>query len=213
MRPISEYFSRKHQDAFSAALPGLRKLVGIEPFAKHDKKFGAAGNTLRAYRDFSKPPSVVFRKWAAEVCGHRSTSEFSSELERHLASRAAFLRWHVTLGRGLQRVWRREEERSLKFAQQFKLIDLFIKWLSEHDFGSASVKEGFIQNANCALDRQILAKLNECLSRALPMPAPSMGHISNEHTYNFCQDLIAEFARNCGGTPLLFDYWAWKRGG
>jgi hypothetical protein len=40
-----------------------------------------------------------------------------------------------------------------------------------------------------------------------------MGHIANEHTYNFCQDLVAEFAASCGGTPLLFDYYAWKRGG
>src|SRR3990170_2530233 len=113
MRPISKYFSRKHQDTFKAALPGLRKLVGITPFANHDQKYGAVGNTLRAYRNFSKPPSVVFRKWAEEVCGHRSTSEFASDLERHLASRAAFLRWHATLARGLQHVWRREQGRPL----------------------------------------------------------------------------------------------------
>lgn len=213
MRPISVHFCRKHQQAFSAALPGLRRLVGTTAFDLHDQKYGAAGNTLRAYRGFSKPPSDVFRSWAEELIGHQSPSDFASELKRHLASRDAFLHWHATLAHQLQQVWCTEQKRPLDFAQQFKLVDLFIKWLSEHDFRSVLVKEGFIEHANCALDRQMLAKLNECLSGALPMPSPSMGHISNEHTYNFCQDLIADFARTCGGSPLLFDYWAWKRGG
>jgi hypothetical protein len=84
--------------------------------------------------------------------------------------------------------------------------------IPRRNFGSA-VKEGFINHAICPLDRQILARLNECLSGALPMASPSMGHIANMRTYDFCQELIADFAGSCGGTPLLFDYWAWKRGG
>ena len=208
MRTISEHFSRKHQQAFSAALPRLRKLVGTKAFKLHNHQYGAAGNTLRAYRAFLKPPSAVFRSWAAKVSGR-----LPSNLERHLATRDAFLHWHASLARQLQHVWRREQMTPLNFAHQFKLVDLFVKWLSEHDFGSTSITEGFIMYANSALDRQVLAKLNECLSGALPIRAPSMGHISNEHTYAFCQDLIAEFAGSCGGTPLLFDYYAWRRGG
>ena len=209
MRPISEHFCRKHQQAFSAALPGLRQLVGTKAFGLHDHQYGAAGNTLRAYRGFPKPPSGVFRAWAANLSGRLSTSD----LEHQLASRDAFLHWHAALARQLQHVWRCEQGRPLNFAHQFKLVDLFIKWLSEHGFGSTLITEGFIKYGNSALDRQVLAKLNECLSGALPMPTPSMGHISNEHTYAFCQDLIAEFAGSCGGTRLLFDYYAWRRGG
>ena len=76
-----------------------------------------------------------------------------------------------------------------------------------------AVTRGFEAHAHCALDRHTLTKLNGCLSFALPMPHASMGNILTNNTYVFCQDLISEFTRHCGGTPLLFDYFAWKRGG
>jgi hypothetical protein len=180
------------------------------PFSNHDQRYGAGGSTLRAYRTVRESPSSVFRGWAGNVC---KPDDFVGNIARHLASRDAFLEWHATLARQLESHWRKKQGRPLSFAQRFKLIDLFIKWLSEYDLGNPTLTEGFIAYANCALDRQTLAKLNECLSGALPIPAPSMGHIANENTYNFCQELVGEFAGSCGGTPLLFDYWAWKRGG
>lgn len=45
------------------------------------------------------------------------------------------------------------------------------------------------------------------------MSNPSMKDIHNHVTYTFCQDAITEFAEASGGTRLLFDEYAWKRGG
>jgi len=213
MRAIANYFSESHQKKFSEALPRLREFVGATPFTHHNQTYGATGNTLRAYRALRVPPSVVFRKWAWEICNRPLLTVFTLELEQHVSSRGEFTRWHESLARKLQNFWRAEQKQSLSYAQQFKLVDLFIKWLSEHDFNNEAVKAGLIEHANCALDRQILLRLNDCLRGALPMPSPSMGHIKNKFTYTFCQELIDEFSRACGGTPLLFDYWAWRRGG
>lgn len=209
VRPLSEHFSPVHQRRFAAAVVRLRSQIGRKPFAQRDGTYGAAGETLRAYRNWRIPPGQVFRGWAAGICerleGHA--------LHRSLQSRAEFLQWHAFLAADLQAYWRSRQKGELRFAYQYKLVDLFIKWLSGHDFGDPLITQGFVEYANCALDRQVLTKLNECLSGALPMPAPSMGQIENRHTYEFCQDLVAEFSASCGATPLLFDYYAWKPGG
>jgi len=135
------------------------------------------------------------------------------DLAATLSTPESFQTWHDSLANSLQKHWYRHEHRRLSFAHQYKLTDLFIKWLSRHDFGSPQVSLGFEKYANCALDRQTLAKLNECLSLALPMPAPSMGHILGPTTYRFVQSAVAAFSAHCEGTPLLFDYYAWKKGG
>jgi len=209
MRPISDYFSPKLQRDFKRAVPTLRRMLGRVAFQDRDTQFGVSGETFRAFRDCSNRPSELYRCWAAGVCEKLSPQS----LDGHLRSRQSFMAWHGALAEDLQAHWRKHEDKELSFAHQHKLVDLFVKWLSGHSFGLPTIPIGFAAHANCALDRQTLAKLNECLSYALPMPAPSMGHILSDRTYSYCQELIAEFTVHCGGTPLLFDYFAWKRGG
>ena len=209
MRPLSHYFAPELQREFTEALPDLRAQLGRLPFARRDRQLGVGGETFRAYRNWTYPPSTTYRTWAAQVCKRLSPQY----LQQQLISQTAFDAWHTSLATSVQDQWRITEGKDLSFAHQHKLVDLFIKWLSGYDFGTPIISAGFEAHAKCALDRQTLQKLNECLSTALPMPAPSMGHILTKTTYLFCQELIAEFSMSCGGTPLLFDYFAWKRGG
>lgn len=209
MRPLSHYFNPELQRQFTEALPCLRAQLGQTPFAEHDYQFGIGGETFRAFRNWTNPPSETYRKWATLECNKISPLY----LQKHLNSQLSFEKWHSSLATSVQDHWRMVEKRDLSFAHQYKLTDLFIKWLSSYNFGSPIASAGFIAHAKCALDRQTLQKLNECLSYALPMPEPSMGHVTTQKTYLFCQELIAEFSMSCGGTPLMFDYFAWKRGG
>jgi hypothetical protein len=209
MRPISHYFSSLLINQFGRELPTLRRAIGVKPFQDRDEQFGVAGETFRALRGLEIQPSVLYRTWAAALCNELDTLN----LLENLGSRDAFLTWHSTLVNELSEHWRKHGGGELSFAHKNKLIDLLIKWLSSHDFGSVGVSTGFVAHANCALDRQTLTKLNECLSYALPMPAPSMGHISCKNTYDFCQSVILDFAGQIGGTRLLFDYFAFRRGG
>ncbi len=209
MQPISSHFAPELQKEFTDAIPRLRKQMGSIPFAKKDYTFGVGGETLRALSNLSNRPSDLYRTWAARVCDRLTPAT----LAKLVATAEAFEAWHAHLVADLQKEWEAREGARLLVAHQYKLVDLLFKWLSWYDFGDPAVTRGFEAHAHCPLDTQSLTKLNECLSHALPMRHPSMKNILTEHTYVYCQDLISEFTRSCGGTPLLFDYFAWKRGG
>lgn len=209
MEPINRYFSAELQRDFSRELPRLRSELAAKPFIVHDETYGVGGETFRAFRGYRKRPSVVFREWSGAQCDNLTAAFLADRLR----SRDAFEEWHGSLAVGLAVHWQRRQRRALPVAHKYKLVDLFIKWISRHSFDSKTVSRGLERYAHCALDRQTLEKLNECLSKALPVKSPSMGHIHTEETYRFCQGLIAEFTASCDGTPLLFDYFAWERGG
>ena len=206
--PMS-YIDRRAAEAFRKAVPQLKDHLGKRPFGKRDDRYGVAGNTLRAIRCRSRRPSLTFRQWAERTCNTLA----AEKLAEHVRSQDAFDCWHAALVKSLQAHWRRQEGTSLSVAHRYKLIDLFVKWLALHDFGDPRIIDGLTRHSNCALDSQVLEKLNHCLSYALPIRNPTMGDVSHESTYRFCQGLISEFAQQCGGTRLLFDIYAWKPGG
>lgn len=209
MNSLSDYFSQQHGDAFARALPALQQRVGCIPFGQRGRDFGVAGNTLRAYRGWPHPPSRVYREWAENVCADLN----ASLLGEQVATPKGFRGWHASLAKSLQLHWENQQANALSFAHQYKLIDLFVKWLSGYDFGSNQLTKALVLHGNCPLDSKSLAKLNECLSLALPIANPSMGDIHSEKTYEFCQGLIGSFAHHYGGTRLLFEYFAWPQGG
>jgi hypothetical protein len=209
MHTLRNFYCVERGTEFTGALPALRQRIACRPFRQLDTAMGVGGNTFRAYREWPVPPSRVYRAWAVSV----SQTLNSSKLAETLKTRESFLTWHETLGNSLDAHWFKQQGGSLSFAHRYKLIDLFVKWLSSHNFGVPALTEALVLHANCALDSQTLSMLNECLSLALPISKPSMGDIHSRYTYDFCQDLIGEFASHHGGTRLLFDYFAWRPGG
>lgn len=209
MKMLSYYFNPDLGERFANGLPELMNQIGKISFINRDSSYGVAGNTFRAYRGYEARPSQLYQEWAESIC-----NEFSIPmLKKQLRTREGFLVWHTYLAESLQQQWIRREGLSLSVAHKYKLVDLFIKWLSGHDLGSSVLSKYLVTHANCALDSQSLSKLNECLSFALPLSNPSMGDIQSEATYQFCQELIERFSTHFGGSPLLFDYFAWKKGG
>lgn len=209
MKTFADYFCQKQGAAFKKAIPGLRARIGATPFSPIGSNYGISGNTFRAYTGWNKRPSTIYRQWAETTCDKLDIKS----LERQLRTSDGFSVWHFSLAKSLQRDWLLAQGKPLSFAHQYKLIDLFVKWLSSHDLSSPKLSEHLIVRANCALDSQTLRKLNECLSMALPITKPSMGNIHSENTYTFCQNLIEQFSVNFGGSRLLFDYYAWRSGG
>ncbi|MEK8046439.1 hypothetical protein [Ideonella margarita] len=209
MKHLHTLYAPELVTAFKAALPALRQKISCIPFAERDARLGIGGNTFRAYQNWNNAPSVVYREWASVV---------SDTIEPHrlatvIASSDGFSSWHVSLADDLQRHWLARQGQCLSFAHLHKLIDLYVKWLSRYNFGSAEFTNAIVSHANCALDSQTINKMNQCLSLALPLSNPSMGDIHSRVTYNFCQEVIEDFAAAQGGTRLLFDYFAWQPGG
>jgi len=205
---LTTFFSQEHGERFRSALPTLREQLAVTPFGERDDHFGVAGNTFRAFRNHQVQPSVAYREWAKQICDHLDPRSLAHSLNEA----SAFSIWHSALAESLQTHWRSRQGAELSFAHLHKVIDLFVKWLSKHDFNQPRLTEAFVAHGNCALDSQSLTTINECLSLALPLTNPSMGDIHNRMTYDFCQGLITSFAHRFGGTRLLFDHYAWKYG-
>jgi hypothetical protein len=203
---MKQYINNKLATEFRRSLPRIRKnKIGQRPI-DDDSSYGVAGNTFRAYRGW-KNPSKVYKLWAKKVTANLINQQSTIDVY----TRETFLKWHTGLYNSLQRYWKKHRGNQLPLSHCYKLVDLYIKWISAHQLQDKKFLEGIVRNANCALDSQILERLNCCYSKALPIFKPSMGHIHNQNTYNFCQSLIAKFSESCGGSRLLFDYWAWQK--
>jgi len=211
MEHLPYYFSDRLGSEFRKELPKiLREKIGSRPFERVSPTYGVGANTFRAFTNLKAKPSTVYRSWASNVCRNLDIQL----LEHQLKTEEGFRVWHASLAKSLQDAWQHEQDGDLIFAHQHKLIDLFVKWLSSHDFNSPVLLENLVAHANCALDSQTLRKLNDCLSEALPLSKkPSMGDVHSSYTYSFCQSLITRFATHHGGSRLLFDYYAWRFGG
>src|SRR3990172_7248185 len=181
---MKKYYRNPIGTDFKASLPRLRKKIRAESFDPNDSIYGIAGNTFRAFRGFKKP-SRTYRSWA------RSITE--NAIKNH---------------------WKKEQDNEPSFAHTYKMVDLYLKWLCSNEKCPEKLANSIIKYGYCALDSQILKKLNEALSYALPIRIrnPSMGDITNENTYEYCQSLIMDFAENFNGYRLLFDYYAWVPG-
>lgn len=206
---MKQYINRKLVAEFRKRIRGIiKKHIGQEHIQPNESTFGLAGNTFRAYTGWNNKPSDLYKSWAKNV----TVGLMKHEPKKEITTRDDFLKWHKGLYNSLQKHWKKHEGRQLPLSHGYKLVDLYIKWLSAHQFQDDMFLERIIRNANCALDSQILERLNECYSMALPIFKPSMGHIHNQNTYDLCQSLIAEFSESSGGSRLLFDYWAWQKG-
>ncbi len=208
---MTQYFSRKQGESFKNELPKLRGKIGTKPLPSSTQglHYGVAANTFRALTNYKEKPSEIYREWADSTYASLDTSK----LLNYLACENNFKVWHQELADALLDYWYFRQERHLLFAHQYKLIDLFIKWLSQYNFQSPDVSDGFINHANCALDSQSLVSLSKCFSYALPISKPTMRDIHCDKTYEFCQNLISIFSRQYSGSRLLFDFYSWKPGG
>lgn len=209
MKDLKKYISKKMEADFRKRLPELRRQTAAIPIDQKRKTFGLGGNTFRAFTGWNNKPSIVYRQWAEAV-----TLEITSNhLKKVSRSRKAFLSWHDQLERSLQSHWRKIQGSHLSIAHCMKCVDAYVAWLTRHNFGDPSASVALEKVANCLLDKQVLLKLNQCYSNALPIgQAPSMGHITHRETYDFCQDLIGAFAEKVGGNRLLYDRFGYVKG-
>lgn len=209
MVDLQPYMSDRWGQEFARRLPALRKQLGVQPWNLGNTNFGVSGNTFRAFRVRRYRPSDLYQDWA-----RRQSDRLDSDaLALRISTYPGFVAWHASLQSSLGRYWRKWQGEPLSAAHRRKLIDLYVKWLSRHDLGHPPLTSAFEANAHCAIDSQVLQAINICYSQALPLRNPSMSHVDAEITYQFRQELIRAFANRYGGTNLLFDYFAWAKGG
>jgi len=205
---MKKFYNNIIGENFSFQINDLKKLSRSEAFDENKSKFGVAGNTFRAFSGYPKKPSLVYREWAK-----KQTAKILNTASLGFTSQTEFDEWHNELFKSLQNHWKRNQNKDLNLAHSYKLVDLYIKWLSKNSKCSKKLCSSILKYGYCALDSQIIYTLNQCLSGALPIKNATMGHIGNQNTYDYCQDLIKNFSEHYNGSRLLFDYYAWKPGG
>lgn len=205
---MRNYYNEELGRDFSEQVEALRNLARKESFDENNSTFGIAGNTFRAFTGYKLPPSQIYKEWSSQ-----QTKLIFSSSDISFNSQSEFDKWHTSLFESLNNYWVERQGKELSFAHTYKAIDLYLKWLCSNSTCSETLSNNLLQFGYCALDSQILYKLNLCLSGALPIRKPTMSDIANQNTYNFCQSLIKDFAEYYGGTRLMFDYYAWKSGG
>ncbi len=202
---MKKYFCKKEVGLFKKELVSIKRSIKNGDYQSDDGKFGIAGNTFRAFHGHCKP-SIIYREWAEKV----SKSILGNG--KSIGNQDNFDFLHSKLCKSIEKCWKNTDNPELKFAHKYKMIDLYFKWLCANVACHESMRdlsEEILKFGHCPLDKNSLTKLNECLSFALPIKNPSMGSIHNKNTYDFCQYLIKEFTKYCGGTPLLFDFYVW----
>jgi len=193
---MEEFYDQSIGKDFKSRLEDLKKKLRSLPFERDSSSYGIAGNTFRAYRGYKLRPSVIYRHWAA-----LKTKDLVSNSGPSIESQSEFDAWHRDLFESISNYWLTEQGQGMSFAHTSKLLDLYVKWLVTNQECPERLAKAILRYGYCALDSQILFRLNQCLSGALPIKNPTMGDILNKNTYLFCQDLIKGFAENFGWLP------------
>lgn len=215
---LSRSINKKELQRFKAKIPKIRKKVIHQTnwdlkSLDAEEKFGVDGNTIRAFRGFIKPIET-YRTWARS-CTKKLTPK---KLSHITASEENFEKWHSRLVNSITNdaEWspKEKDKKELKFAHLYKLVDLYIKWLTRYDFGSKEINDGFIKYAHCALDKYTMERLKLCFSGKLSFikKNPSMGDVCCLTYYYAVQKAIKILCSHAGkkASPILFDYYAWN---
>jgi len=215
---LSRSINKKELQSFEELIPEIkRELIHRHRWdsklREMEKKFGVDVNTIRAFSNFLEPLQT-YHNWAK-----KHTKKLTLDKLLHItASENNFKKWHCQLAKSIVNdagwILKEKDKKELKFAYQYKLVDLYIKWLTRYDFGSKEINDGFTKYAHCALDSKILKKLKSCFNGSLSFIKnnPSMGDICDLDDYLDIQNAIKFLCSHTGkkASPILFDYYAWN---
>ena len=162
---MDKYINKQKLNSFSKSLIKTRSALGKNDITSITKAYGIAGNTFRAYTGWRVSPSDVYRVWAK----NNTDKLIKSPPTKITSNKEGFKKWHKSLYDSLNRYWKKKQGAHLSVAHCYKLIDLYIKWLSQFDFGDSRFVKNINKYASCALDRQTIEKINQCYSKCLPI--------------------------------------------
>lgn len=224
---LRDYFNAEWLQMYEDYLPAAR--LWWDKNIRTKSAFGVEQTTARSYstgqRGATSGPVAVFNEWAAyqvraleQDPGWRQTlstregfdrahAGFAASLAAHWQQRVAAISAFTEAGAAGER--QKRVSRELTVGQKYKFVDLFVRYLwIEHSDRTLSAESNLPQ-ARAPLDRKSLHVLSAMFNGILMAPKFSMGMVVSEVQYRYCQALVEMVCRERGGTPLLFDVFAW----
>lgn len=224
------YLNKDWLQRYTQALPEAIRWWNKNDNAK--SRFGLEKSTARAYSTGGTTkengPVAVFNEWAEFQV---DALQRDSDWRRTLATPQGFARAHAGFASSLADYWKarvadihedgesgkrssdkgnvRRVTRELSVGQKYKLVDLFVRylWLARSDRSLDA--QSNLPYGHAPLDRKSLHVLSATFGGILMAPEFRMGMVVTEEQYRYCQSLIRLVCAEAGGTPLLFDVFAW----
>lgn len=217
---LSSYFDREWLRLYESYLP--EALRWWEKNTSTKSAYGVEQTTARSYSTGVRGeygPVAVFNEWAKYQV---EALERDANWRQVLATPEGFARAHAGFGASLAEHWKNRVSgissgaragariaHELSVGQKYKFVDLFVRYLwVERSDRKLSAQEN-LPHAHAPLDRKSLHVLSACYNGILLAPKFTMGMVVNEEQYRFCQALVQRVCDEVGGTPLLFDVFAW----
>jgi len=177
---------------------------------KHDKFFGVAGSTFRAYKGHKYPPSKTYKEW---VNTFFEDNKLKKELSK-CSDRNTFLLIHKKITDDLDFFFKTNNPNSqknggLSISKKFKLVDLFIKYLCLSKRNRNEFKRLYYF-CNIPIDKWSLLALKKHVKGIVLSNKPSMGDIKDEESYFIVQELIFGATQTINIPNLYFDIYAWE---
>lgn len=169
------------------------------------KDLGIAGNTFRAYKNFGKSPSKIYKDWV-------KNEAYQLVEQKTLESRDDFILLHDELVRSFENYCKKFGCRNPSFSEKNKVVDLLTKALAfNQNHPCEKQREGLYNYANIPLDKYSLTAIQKLFYGIIVCNNPSMGHVRDLDTYNFLQSQIFQLTSSMGAPNIVFDYYAWNK--
>lgn len=171
---------------------------------KMAKDLGIGGNTFRAFRNFGKPPSEIYRDWV-------HAEGYQLVTKKALTSRNDFFLLHDQLVKSFQNYCKEFGCRDPLVSEANKIVDLFTKALAfRKGHPCEPQKEGLYKYANIPVDKFSLKAIKNLFYGIVISKDPSMGDVQCIDTYDFLQSQIFELTSSLRMPNLVFDFYAWN---
>jgi hypothetical protein len=174
-------------------------------------RWSVGGNTFRSFRKLSRPPSVIFREWAARRIAPRMAAlaaiRHETGYNQHLEEQAS----------DLSQYWLQEGEKPLPYGPGRKLLDLLFKGVVRHADIPIADRDRLIEFLHVPLDSFSLLAIRQCARsgafgpRIDVPPTAKMGFVTAVERYNGIQEIIRRVAVEAGVAPICIDLVAWDQ--
>jgi len=163
-------------------------------------------NTFRAFRKTQKPPSVVFRTWAAKELESES---FMTELNG-LASQKEFDEWISRVSDRFNSAWQAAMGAEISYGPRRKLPNLLLKELALWTGLDDAHRATLVRWLHVPLDKYTLLAMRNCVTAVNIPKSATMRFVTSQAMYDRLQGVIREFAAKAQVPPIYFDNLAWN---
>lgn len=166
--------------------------------------FDISSSTYRIFRNTKNKPSIIVKDWIKSLLHN---DEFFNDVEK-INNRADFYNFHEKYAELLSEFWEEKEGNALSVAYKYKILDLFLKSLINHELHNDKINKKLEQYCNVPLDSITFYTLDKITFGKFKLKNKTTGYITNKQMYDNIQ-LSVEFICDKAKMPkIYFEYFS-----